>query len=380
MDVVYQVADNIISPLGFSTSENVSQVFAGKTGISFYGEGTYGVPEAFYASVIDSQKLENDFSIISKKQQVTRLEQMAILSVHQCMQGLDIDLKSKRTLFVFSTTKGNVGLMGNAGFDNKQLLLGYTARVVSGFFGNPNQPVVVSNACISGVSAQIVAKRFLQSGVYDHVVVVGAEELSKFIIAGFQSFKALAQDYCRPFDANRTGLNLGEGAATIVYSKKKNIAELPDGTIILSDGAITNDANHISGPSRSGEGLYLALRSVTGGGQLPVGFVNAHGTATPYNDEMESIALNRASLGNVPVNSLKGYFGHTLGAAGLIETVISSACLKDNMIANSRGYSECGVSQPVNVVTENTRTPLTSCIKMVSGFGGCNAAILLNKI
>ena len=381
---VYQLADNIISSLGFTTIENTNAVFSGISGIKFFPVGEFQLPEPFFASKVNDNILESEFKQLSRNNKaITRFEKMAILSICRCSENSNIDLSSKRTLFILSTTKGNVRLLedkGAANFDSGSIFLSHSANVIADFFGNTNKPVVVSNACISGVSAQIVAKRLLQSNAYDHIVVVGAEELSKFIISGFQSFKALSPLICKPFDANRTGLNLGEGAATIIYGKAEKEDELPANTIVLEDGAITNDANHISGPSRTGEGLYLALKSILLNTGEDLGFINAHGTATPYNDEMEAIAINRVGLNKTPVNSLKGYYGHTLGAAGLVETVISSSCLKNNTLVKSIGYEECGVSQPINVIQGTVQSPISSCIKMVSGFGGCNAAILLRKV
>ncbi len=383
MKVVYQLTNNIVSSLGFTTEENTKAVFAGISGLKYFPVGAFQLPESFNASKVEDDRLLSEFRQICNSKTVTRFEQMAILSICRSIENLSIDLSSKKTLFILSTTKGNIRLLEQkeqADYNPDKVLLSYSAKVIIDFFGNPNKPIVISNACISGVSAQIVARRLIQSDDYNHVVVVGAEELSKFIISGFQSFKALSTELCRPFDANRCGLNLGEGAATIIFGKAENFDDLPAGTIVLENGAITNDANHISGPSRTGEGLYLALNSILEDFDQEIGFINAHGTATPYNDEMEAIAINRAGLSSSPTNSIKGYFGHTLGAAGLIETVISSACLKNDTLVKSIGYKESGVSQSVNIIQETVKTPLTTCIKMVSGFGGCNAAILLRKI
>ncbi len=131
---------------------------------------------------------------------------------------------------------------------------------------------------------------------------------------------------CRPFDANRDGLSLGEGAGTIIVSKEKK-----SDSIRLVCGSSANDANHISGPSRSGEGLFLAGGRVLQKNQQ-IDFISAHGTATLYNDDMESHAITRLGLSDVPVNSFKGYFGHTLGAAGVIETILTKHSMINNTI------------------------------------------------
>jgi 3-oxoacyl-[acyl-carrier-protein] synthase-1 len=295
------------------------------------------------------------------------------------LKGTGIDPADEQVLFVLSTTKGNIFLLQEneqRGYEPEQLYLWRSAELIARFFGNTNRPAVVSNACISGVSAMIAAQRELRSGRYGYAVVTGVDMLSEFIITGFQSFKALSQEVCKPFDANRTGLNIGEAAATVILTERPE-RDVRSGDVVLTAGAVRNDANHISGPSRTGEGAYRALRKVMENvNPDEIAFVCAHGTATPYNDEMESVALTRAGLQHVPVNSLKGYFGHTLGAAGVMESVISVRALKDKTILKTYGFETPGVTNPLDIITENSTTTKRRCIKMLSGFGGCNAAAL----
>jgi 3-oxoacyl-[acyl-carrier-protein] synthase-1 len=111
-----------------------------------------------------------------------------------------------------------------------------------------------------------------------------------------------------------------------------------------------------------------------------VSFINAHGTATPYNDDMESVAIGRSGLSDIPVNSLKAYFGHTLGAAGILETVISAFALTDNVILRSLGCDELGVVSPLRVNTALATSDKNRFLKLISGFGGSNAALVLRKI
>ena len=297
----------------------------------------------------------------------------------QAVRSSGIDASSDRVLFIVSTTKGNVSLLEakQEGIPENRVLLGVAARTISGFFGNPNAPVVVCNACISGVCAQIEALRALKSGRYDYVVVTGADEQSPFIISGFLSFKAISRDPCRPFDKDRKGLNLGECAATVVLKASASAAA---GSWVLECGAIRNDANHISGPSRTGEGSYLALMEVLRGCKKDdLAFVNVHGTATLYNDEMESIALHRAGLSDVPVNALKGVFGHTLGAAGILEAIVSMAAFDKGIVLPSKGFHEMGVSYPVNLSARERPASGKLFIKLLSGFGGVNGAMVFRK-
>lgn len=377
----YIIADNIISPLGNGSAENYRRVLAGESALRLHSGDKIGVAEDYQASLMDEVSLGNctlpeRFSGLQAQltSAYTPFERRLILSVAQALSQVGwVDPASEKLLFIVSSTKGNIGG-----------LMGESARKVASFFGNKVHPLVVSNACISGLCAQIEAMRALRSGRFDQVVVCGSDIQSKFIVSGFQSFKALSQQACRPFDADRDGLNLGEAAATMVYS-----AVLPDeayasssavagGKIWIAErGAIRNDANHISGPSRTGEGSYRALKAALG--DFPVSelaFVNPHGTATLYNDEMESIAITRAGLGTVPITGYKGYYGHTMGAAGIIETILSMKAVENHIIPGTRGYVSNGVSCPLDISSSPRPTDKQAFVKLLSGFGGCNAAVL----
>jgi 3-oxoacyl-[acyl-carrier-protein] synthase-1 len=364
--------DNVISSLGFTTDENYRAVLSGRSGVRLH-EGM-GVPEPFMASLIDQERLNDEFG---GGDGYTSLEKAAILSVTRAAASAGVDLSDERVLLFFSSTKGTVFLLDGVDGADDRIYLWHSAARVSRYFNNPNDPVVISNACISGASAQVAARRALEAGACDHAVVVGAEMLSKFIISGFQCLKALSPEPCRPFDVARTGLNLGEAAATVIYRR----AGEDEAGIMLTHGAVRNDANHISGPSRTGEGSFLALKAVLDG-ILPddVAFINAHGTATPYNDRMEAIALTRAGLNAVPVNSLKAHFGHTLGAAGVVESVISARALREGTVLASRGCREQEPDYPLNVAMRVIPTDKRYFVKMLSGFGGCNAALLYKKV
>ena len=366
--MVVKIADNILSPLDITTVGNYQAVKSGHSALRLHKSDNPAVAP-FFASVVPDEMLsmEGDYS---------KFERMCILSVGTALRQCDVDPVSDRVLFIVSTTKGNVHLLSD-GAGKGRLLLGDSAKAIAEYFGNRVEPVVVSNACISGLCAQIEAMRLIERGEYDYAVVVGADVQSPFIISGFQSLKALSDEACRPFDAERRGLNLGEAAATIIYGKKETPVE---GDWVILNGAVRNDANHISGPSRTGEGSYLALRSVLSGLDVDdIAFVNAHGTATLYNDEMESIAIARAGLLDVPVGSLKGYYGHTMGAAGILETLVSMHAVEDGTVLGTMGFEKLGVSNPISVRSENGVTDKKSFIKLISGFGGCNAAAAFRR-
>ncbi len=383
---IYQKGHSIISPLANGSYANFEAITAGKSQLQCY-EQRWGIPEPFFASLFQDEHDLNAVETLHKTSlhqmapQYTRFEKLAIKAAEDAIKQANIDASNERVLFILSTTKGNVELLEHLGscHDNRPYLW-YSAQLIAKHFGNQNTPIVASNACISGCAAQIAAYNMLQySDQYDYVVVVGAEVLSKFIISGFQSFKALSPERCKPFDQNRCGLNLGEAGAAIVYARTKTPEELPEQTIIMEAGAINNDANHISGPSRTGEGLLRSIRKVAENFDTQrIAFINAHGTATLYNDDMESVAINRASLQDIPVNSLKGYYGHTLGAAGIMEVILSSIALQKRMVIKSLGTEQAGTAQPLNVCMENHEIQGDAFLKLISGFGGSNAAVLFS--
>ena len=379
--MVKKIADNIYSPLGFTTAENYAQVKLGHSRLRKYAAEEMrsaatcvrlDLPEPYVASLFDWDKME-------LMDGYTPFECIAIQSVKRAVEQADIDLHSDKLLLVVSTTKGNVNLLDtpSSPFSENRLHLGAAAQQIADYFGIVTQPLVVSNACISGLSAQITAMRMLQTTSYDTAIVVGADVQSRFIISGFQSFKALSPMECRPFDLERVGLNLGEAAATIIYRKTDHVT---DDSWLAMKGAVRNDAHHISNPSKTAEGCYRALRAVTAG--VPKGeiaFINVHGTSTLYNDEMEAVAVNRAGLQDVPLNSLKGYYGHTMGAAGVLETILSMQALDDHTVLATRGFEELGVSRLVRLSAQNEVAAGRFFVKLLSGFGGCNAAMLFRK-
>ena len=377
--MIYSIGDSIISPLAMTSHGNFEAVLRGESRLQYY-EHAFGLPEPSFLSLFDEEHLDQAFSALwdCGTAGYTRMEKAAIVAASQAIGEANIAADRDNVVFILSTTKGNVDLLEDNPYEPERVYLWRSAQLIAEFFDNPNTPVVVSNACISGCAAQITAANLLRHGGYKYAVVIGVETLSKFIVSGFQSFKALSKERCQPFDANRCGLNLGEAAAAIVYTIDDDDIALPDNTLVLRAGAINNDANHISGPSRTGEGLLRSITKVTRGYDTSrIAFINAHGTATPYNDDMESVAIHRAGLQDTPVNSLKGYFGHTLGAAGVLETILSHQALKHQTVIRSMGTDTPGTASPVNVALQPQPTSGDAFMKLISGFGGSNAALLM---
>lgn len=368
---------NIWCGLGFGSSEVYAAARRGESDLRLR-EAVFGVPQPFFSSLIDRRLIDERFAASGRDgSSLTAVEKAMILSAEDAIAMSGIDPSSPDTLFVISSTKGNVHLLEEDPTGLREdIKLHHSASVVARSFGNPNTPVCVTNACTSGVCAQIVAQRAIEGGKYSEAVVIGADLLCGFIVSGFQSLKALSPERCRPFDKDRIGLNLSDAVGTIVYSASgKGIG------VGLERGSIRNDANHISAPSRTAVGQISAIRAILSQEDAAdLAFVNAHGTATAYNDNMESIAIHECGLDNVPAVSYKSIFGHTLGAAGVIETVISCLALKEGVVFPTATYSENGVSFPVNVSNDFRKAQGKSFLKIMSGFGGINAAALYRMI
>jgi 3-oxoacyl-[acyl-carrier-protein] synthase I len=377
---VYISSENIITSLGFTTSENAAYLLAGETGIGLkYDESI--APSPFYASLVNTAHLHENFSSFDNIERYTRFEQLAICSIKEALSRSTLELNGPDTIFILSTTKGNIDLLANINalrYGRDRIHLWNTARLISNYFNFLSEPLVVSTACISGVQAIITGMRLIRSGLYKNVVINGTDIITEFIFSGFNSFKSLSNGPCRPFDKSRDGLTLGEGSGTIILTSDSSLAE-GNTNIVVDEGFSTNDANHISGPSRSGEGLFIAIDKLLKKKSVSIDYISAHGTATIYNDEMESIALTRAGLNSVMVNSFKGYWGHTLGAAGIIETIMCLHSMRNNVLFRSLGYQENGVTNPLNVIDTSVYRQVNNCLKIASGFGGCNAALLLSK-
>lgn len=375
---IYITDYNCVTPLGFDVDSNWNALLAGKSGVDLHK--IIESQDAFYASGINSEKLNEEFDRVFSQidqQTFTRLEKMLLLSMKPLVEKHTI---SEDTALILSTTKGNISLLKNQTELPDGVYLSQLAQKIADFFGFKTNPIVVSNACVSGVMAIAVAKNMIQAGRYKDAFVIAGDEISEFVISGFNSFQAIGSEPCKPYDKNRNGINIGEAAAA-VYITTEFSEDEKFRFKVLGDSAI-NDANHISGPSRTGDGLYGSIRNSMMEAKVSaeqIDFISAHGTATLYNDEMESIAFSRMKLQNVPLNSMKGYYGHCLGASGLLESIISMESALQNTLIPSKNFEEIGVSQPLNIIRENQTATVKYILKTASGFGGCNAAIVLEK-
>lgn len=377
----YIIADNVLSPLGSTTAANYEAVRAGRSSLARYAGrskrprvGASAGMDAFVAS-----RFSDDQRQALMVDGLTRFESLVYHSVSEALTHCTIDVASRRTLLVISTTKANVEHLSSP--DYEWLQPAESAKRIASRLGVTTTPLVVCNACISGVAALVTAQRLLMAGLYDTIIVTGCDIISHFIVSGFQSLKALSPEPCRPFDIERIGMNLGEAAATIILTNGEGLMVNGE-RLMVSDqwsmvsGAIRNDAYHTSSPSPKGDGCASAIRYVINGTDpQSLSAVNAHGTATLFNDQMESVALAATGLSQTPTNSLKGYFGHTLGASGILETIITMHSVASGELPATRGFSESGVSGKMTLSASPMAVSGHSFVKVISGFGGCNAAL-----
>ena len=378
MKEIYITDYNCVTPLGFDVESNWKALLEGKSGVALHK--VIDNHDAFFVSKIDDEKLEIEFKRFfdsAQNDNFTRLEKMFLLSLKPLVERHQI---SDETAFILSTTKGNISLLKNESTLPEGVYLSRLAQKLADFFGFKTQPIVVSNACVSGVMAISVAKNMIQARKYKDAFVVAGDEISEFVISGFNSFQAIGSEPCKPYDKNRNGINLGEATAAAYITSTPSANEKLKFKV-LGDSAI-NDANHISGPSRTGDGLFASVQNAMKEAKASaeqIDFISAHGTATLYNDEMEAITFNRMNLQNVPLNSMKGYYGHCLGASGLLESIIAMESALNNTLIPSKNFEEMGVSQDLNIIRENQSAEIKYILKTASGFGGCNAAIVLGK-
>lgn len=380
MPKAYISHNSIISALGFGSESVVKKVKQEVSGIDLINDIKW-FHKSFYGSVINEKTLNVEASHLTNIEDYTKLEKLMLLSLSDVIRKSHLKL-NENVGIIISTTKGNIDVLEKDNkFPKSYAYLSRLSHVIKKYFEFSNEPIIVSNACVSGILAVSIAKKHIEEGLYKHVFIVSGDLVTKFVLSGFNSFQAMSNLPCKPYAIDRTGINLGEAVASaLVTSSKKNLAK--EAVEVLGE-ASSNDANHISGPSRTGEGLFRSVKNALQEAKVKaenIDYISAHGTATVFNDEMEAVAFNRLDLQHTPLNSFKGYFGHTLGASALLETIIGMHSLQQNTLFASKGFSTLGVSKPLNIIKKTISTPMYVFLKTASGFGGCNTALVLKKV
>ena len=317
-----------------------------------------------------------------------QLATRALDEARTAAQKILTKIPATRTGLVLSTTKANIEALERVAdgrpcstVARRHLRSDLLAADLAAAYGASGPVQTVSVACVSGLVAIRQGTQLIQRGEADAVLVAGVDCLSEFVVAGFTALKALDPAGCRPFDASRRGLSPGEAGAAIVLVRG-DLAESPAITIRGFGGS--NDANHLTGPSRDGSGLAQAIRAALKAAALSpeqIDYVHAHGTGTAYNDAMESLAL-RAVFGGAcpPVSASKGMLGHTLGAAGVIETICCVLAMQGNFLPGTPRLNVAAEGAPASLVREpRAGVRLQQVLKLNTGFGGMNGALILQN-
>jgi len=290
--------------------------------------------------------------------------------------------------FVLATTKANIDALDQlvrrqpvSTVAQRQLQPALLAADLAARYACRGPVQCVSAACVSGLLALGQGVALIRRGLADAVWVAGVDLISHFVLAGFTALKSLDPEGCRPFDRARVGLSLGEGAGAVILVRADLLA--PPHIRLKGTGS-SNDANHLTGPSRDGSGLALAIQRALAAARLApdqIDFINAHGTGTPYNDNMEALALRSVFGERVPpFNSNKGLTGHLLGAAGVLETTLCVAALQTGRLPGTPRLRERDPVAPASLLAEpRAADRLERVLKINCGFAGTNAALILER-
>jgi len=362
---VFIAGRGAVSALGEGREALLGGIFAGRSGLR---------PLARLAGVACSTSVAGEVPLPSDEE--GHALAMAARAALEALSEAGWDPDERRgAALVLSTTKADLSGIEceGDGLGNP----GRLARRLADALGVGGPVAAVSCACASGLSAIALAARRIRSGRAERVLVVGVDALSAFVLRGFTALLALDPGPCRPFDRARRGLSLGEGAGALALTSRE---EGSIGVEVLGAGE-SNDANHVTGPSRDGEGLLTAARrALAEAGIAPadVGYVHLHGTGTSFNDATEGKALARLFGGPTPpASGTKAQTGHTLGAAGLLESLVAVEALLRGTAPGNVGLEETDVDPSLTLA--RAATPLEgarAALKISAGFGGINAAVV----
>jgi len=395
MTPIYITGTGIVSAIGLGKAETLSSILEGRSGIremkyltSKHRDIPVGEVQHSNAEMIQLLGIdENPF--------LTRTALIGRLALREALNESGIESEMIKDIhFISGTTVG--------GMDRRELFhaqeancdrvhatiathhCGSCTEMIAEQFGNFASLSTVSTACSSATNAIITGANMLRCGLANIVVVGGAECLTKFHLNGFNSLQILDRQQCRPFDKNRAGLNLGEGAAYIVMETEDSIKKRHAKPIcILSGYGNACDAYHQTASSPNGEGAYLAMREaldIAGLNPSDIQYINAHGTGTPNNDESESQAIWRIYGENhPPVSSTKSYTGHTTSASGSIEAVICILALTQQFLPPNINWSTPMENGIIPLSELRTGVDIRHIQSNAFGFGGNDSSIILSK-
>ena len=302
-----------------------------------------------------------------------------LAAISSRVQAWDIDLSG--CPLIFASAKGDIRRTLRTLNQPGDAIphLADDARHIARLCGFSDQVICLSTACASSLAALCEAQLILATQPHTpRVAVITADMASAFVMDGFRSLRATAADLCRPFDARRTGLAVGSGAAWAVLERPGEIRD----SIELLGWGIANDATHLTAPDPMGGGLRSAIEQALAVADIPPEYIDvllAHGTGTPFNDAMEARVFAQLFPHRPPLTAAKGLLGHSLGASGLLELALAAEILRQQLIPPIFGLRKTDYPglHPVCGQALRLDRPIRTILKTASGFGGVNAAVMV---
>jgi 3-oxoacyl-[acyl-carrier-protein] synthase II len=388
------VAAGVVSPLGCGLSETSSALREGRDCVTPVTSFEVDRCRCRTAGQVPDFRLGRARELSRRPERLHRVAQMMILALQEALVQSE---NFHPELTVMGTTSGGMtfgeayyrALNGKASARHSpSLIANYTPQKpvmdAQEAFGVTAPCQVIANACASGTNAIGHGFECVRSGRYQRVMAGGYDAISELVFVGFDSLQASTPELCRPFDSARTGMVLGEGAA-VLFLENLDAARARGANILaeIIGYGISTDNHHLTQPNPSGIGPRQAMEGALRSAAIASGeidYINAHGTATPFNDAAEGKAIAELFDG-VPVSSTKGMMGHSLGAAGAIEAVISLLALRDQLLPPNINFRQGDGNLELNIIANQPRTAQVRTVLSNSfGFGGTNASVILRSV
>ena len=384
VDPVAIVAAGVVTPIGADLDAFWSGLVDGRDGISTIERFRVDDLRVGRAGEIKEIPLA-----AGERPVACRATSLLLAAARDLLRRSPLDADPARIAVVVGTALGGVEQLEQA-LDDKDDRL---RRVAGALYDSPGHALArrlgargpeltVSTACASGATALGVGADLLRADRADVVIAGGFDGLCRFVMRGFDALRSLTRERVRPFDRRRSGLLLGEGAALVLMARDRDASGPRLGRLL--GHASTSDGAHIAAPHPDGRGLVAAIAGALGQAGLAgrdVDFVSAHGTGTTLNDRIETAALKQAlgpRAGEIPVNSIKGALGHTMGAAATVEAIMCLLASREGIVPPTLGYEQADPACDLDYVPLAARRLRTRVSVSTSlGFGGCNAALVL---
>jgi 3-oxoacyl-(acyl-carrier-protein) synthase len=399
MTNVYVTGIGIISSIGISVNDNLISLKNEKSGLS-----KLSIFESIFKDnmLVGEIKKSNEdlkkIAEINNDNSFSRTSLLGIIAVKEALKNANInDFEKYKTGLISGTSVG--GMLSSEDYFIDILLnknKGKLSQIISHECGTSTEEIAdtinfkgyistLSTACSSSANAILLGTRLIKNRILDRVIVGGTDSLCRFTINGFNSLLIIDKTECKPFDKDRKGLCLGEGAGFLILESEKSVHESKKNPICKLTGyGNACDAFHQTASSPEGDGAYLAMKKALEKSRLEskdINYINAHGTGTVNNDLSEGKAIERIFVPNIPlVSSTKSYTGHTLGASGGIEAVFSVLSIKEKII-----FPNLGFKNKMNELSfsPNTKVILNHKLKHVLsnsfGFGGNNTSLIFSE-